>query len=485
MYKAKQGKDQGKENKLSLKKCMQLYRFSLALKELLNDVHEDEEGVLAETFSKLRKVRDQLGNFNLVIEKGLEIDDYFRTGEIYISRKFDQNVADLRIARDAVVRQIQQLQQKAVHELGARSVKLVESIQHTWLLEGTRKEIDAAFRKLGGKNPYQIVQSNKNNITFTSSDIQIKVKEQRRLNDQMIEAQAAVESKIRDLVASYYPVVYDCVDLIGELDMLQSFAVVSERQQFQRPNLVYGGSYVLPELKHPCLQTLQVCVPNSVSMTKGDSCLHIITGPNMGGKTTYLRQIAIASFMAQIGCFISCGLGHNELPVVDAIIARVGASDHQLKGISTFASEMIEVNAMLKQATSDSLIIVDELGRGTSTTEGFGLVWGLCEYLLNNIQSYTFLATHFQELIRLNHPLARNYYMEVQEQEGQLEMMYRVHEGIMQFSYGIEIAKLLGFDQAFIELATATRSKLESDISLDSNKYITEDGKIDYSKLVI
>merc|ERR1719424_1868258 len=205
-------------------------------------------------------------------------------------------------------------------------------------------------------------------------------------------------------------------------------------------------------------------VKNDLDMRKDDSRLHIITGPNMGGKSTYIRSVALIALLNQIGSFVPCQSA--TLPIFDSVMCRVGASDMQLRGISTFMAEMLEAASILNTATERSLVIVDELGRGTSTSDGFGIAWAIARHLAETTGCFALFATHFHELAGLEDvtPGVHNRHATaaVNTASGQLTFLYALANGPAGQSYGAHVAELAGFPKNVVDAARCKASEFEA-----------------------
>jgi DNA mismatch repair protein MutS len=245
---------------------------------------------------------------------------------------------------------------------------------------------------------------------------------------------------------------------IAELDLNAGLAQVAAENRYTRPRFTPGGELRIAGGRHPVIEQLaardaQRFIPNDVSLDGAGKFLGIITGPNMGGKSTYLRQAALMSILAQMGSFVPAD--DAALPIVDRVFTRIGASDNLARGRSTFMVEMTETAVILNTATRNSLIILDEIGRGTATYDGLALAWAVVEFIHERIGARTLFATHYHELTELAErlPGVRNLHVAVKEAGDQIIFLRKVLPGAADRSYGIEVARLAALPMSVIERA--------------------------------
>jgi len=262
-------------------------------------------------------------------------------------------------------------------------------------------------------------------------------------------------------------ILLEYVDVIAQLDVLANFGFISWQNKYKRPAFNNEGILEITDCRHPVIEKLFVTeqfIPNDVFLNDTDNKVAIITGPNMAGKSTYLRQIGLCCIMAQIGCFMPCG--NASIPIFDRIFTRVGASDNLASGQSTFLVEMIETANILHNATPNSLILLDEIGRGTSTFDGLSLAWSIVEYIVENakISAKTLFATHYHELTELENimPSVKNYNIAVKEWNDQIVFIRKIERGGCDQSYGIQVARLAGIPQKVIVRAREILKNLEA-----------------------
>ena len=274
--------------------------------------------------------------------------------------------------------------------------------------------------------------------------------------DKIINLEYNLFIEIRDKCKEYIPELQRTAKVISEIDVLSSFALVSEKYNYIRPIITTGNEIKVLNSRHPVVERVlkgEEYVPNDIVMDNNTDIL-LITGPNMAGKSTYMRQLGIIAIMAQIGCFVPAE--EATLPIFDKIFTRIGASDDLVSGESTFMVEMMEASRAIKYATRNSLILFDELGRGTATFDGMSLAQAILEYVANKIKCKTLFSTHYHELTDMekNIPNLKNKHVSAVEENGNITFLHKVKDGSVDKSYGINVAKLAGLPDEVIDRAS-------------------------------
>ncbi|ODV61420.1 mismatch repair ATPase MSH2 [Ascoidea rubescens DSM 1968] len=407
--------------------------------------------------------------------------------EYIIKPDFNDELLQIKSNLDDLKKEINQSHLDVADDLNIdpeKKLKLENHHIHGYCFRVTRTDSSI----LRNKRQYIELSTVKAGVFFTTQNLKSISEQVKELQIEYELKQSTLVKQIIEIAATYCPVLHNLASLLAEIDVISSFAFVSTFAPipYVRPKLHPMNSSdtktIINEARHPCLEAQDDIsfISNDVNLIKNESEFLIITGPNMGGKSTYIRTVGIISLMAQIGCFVSATKA--ELSIFDAILSRVGAGDSQLKGLSTFMSEMLEISSILKTATNNSLIIIDELGRGTSTYDGFGLAWGISEHIATNLHSFTLFATHFHELTSLADkvPTVKNLHVvadinekktsddnnnsdkdEIFQRSEDITLLYKVEEGISDQSFGIHVAEIVKFPLKIISMAKRKASELE------------------------
>ena len=277
-------------------------------------------------------------------------------------------------------------------------------------------------------------------------------------DERIAEIERRLFGEVRAWVAQQSPRLRRTAAAIAQLDVLATFAVLAATRRYIRPEFTEGGELLILSGRHPVIEHLlekqgERFVPNALYLNSTTHQILLITGPNMGGKSTYLRQTALIVLLAQMGSFVPAE--QARLPITDRIFTRIGASDNLARGRSTFLVEMSEVAAILNLATPHSLVLLDEVGRGTATFDGLSIAWAVVEYLQSHTRARTLFATHYHELTELADLLSgvKNVHVSVEEMPNEIIFLRRVEEGSADKSYGIEVARLAGLPPAVIARA--------------------------------
>jgi DNA mismatch repair protein MutS len=383
-----------------------------------------------------------------------------------IKDAYSSELDELRAAARSGKEWIAQLQQREIERTGISSLKIRFTSVFGYFIEVTKSNLSKVPAEYHRK---QTIATGERFITPELKDMEAKILGS---EERMIKLEYDLFLQVRDEVMKHSAAIQQTASAIAAFDALAGLAWIARERSYVCPEINEGGIIEILEGRHPVLEQIMDTdatvtaarggfVPNDVKLG-GDSQIIIITGPNMAGKSTYIRQVALLTLMAHIGSWVPAKKANVCL--VDRIFTRVGANDDLARGQSTFMVEMNETANILNNATADSLVILDEIGRGTSTYDGISIAWAVVEHLHDRLKAKTLFATHYHELTQMARRLARirNFNVAVREWNDQIIFLRKIVEGSSDRSYGIQVGRLAGLPREVIDRAKEILNKLES-----------------------
>lgn len=349
---------------------------------------------------------------------------------------------------------------------GIKNLKIGFNKVFGYYIEITRSNLDSV-----PEGRYERKQTLTNAERFITPELKEKERIILEAEQKSTDLEYDLFSTIREEIKKSIDRLQELAKAISRLDVLQSFAVVSEQYDFVKPTITNQHDVDIKNGRHPVVEKVmghQSYVPNDISMGK-DTEILLITGPNMSGKSTYMRQLALTVIMAQMGCFVAAESA--TIPIFDQIFTRIGAADDLISGQSTFMVEMQEANRALQHGTQNSLVLFDEIGRGTATYDGMALAQSIIEYIHQNVHAKTLFSTHYHELTDLDQTLERlkNVHVGAVEQNGNLVFLHKMEDGPADKSYGIHVAKLAGMPSNLLKRANVILQDLEANNDSELN----------------
>jgi DNA mismatch repair protein MutS len=377
---------------------------------------------------------------------------------------------------------IAELEQKEKQETNIKSLKIGYNRVFGYYIEVTKANLH-----LLPEGKYERKQTLTNAERFITPELKEKEQLILEAEEKSIDLEYNLFTELREEIKSQIPRIQYLADIVSNIDVLQAFATVSEANNYKRPSFT-EAKLKIKSGRHPVIEKVMddgTFVPNDIVLDNEKSIL-LITGPNMSGKSTYMRQLALIAIMGQIGCFVPCD--DAELIIFDQIFTRIGAADDLVSGQSTFMVEMLEANHAIANATERSLILLDEIGRGTSTYDGMALAQSIVEFIHDNIHAKTLFSTHYHELTALEESLPRlkNIHVRAEEYEGNVVFLHQIKDGAADKSYGIHVAKLANLPDELIKRASVILNQLESfDSGENQNVAIEETNQLSFFEEVV
>lgn len=378
----------------------------------------------------------------------------------FICAEFDSKLDELRRLASGGKQWIASYQAKQIEDTGISNLKVGFTKVFGYYLEVTNAHKD--------KVPPHFVrkQTLKNAERYITDELKQYETKVISADEQALALELELFQQLRAQVAASLSQLQQIALVLAELDVLAGLGELAKRQSYVCPEMTVDGELEITEGRHPVLDVTTdkgTFVPNDCEIGGRHGPVMLITGPNMAGKSTYIRQVALLTLMAQLGSYVPAS--HAKIGVADRIFARVGASDELSRGQSTFMVEMVETARILNTATERSLVILDEIGRGTSTYDGLSLAWAIVEHVHDSVRARTLFATHYHELTQLDKSLpgVRNFNVAVKEWDDNIVFLHRIVPGGADKSYGIHVARLAGIPVAVNERAKDILTQLEAD----------------------
>lgn len=399
--------------------------------------------------------------FDLVIDDFSDLYDYLDKSiyenpplslkEGYLIKEgFNKELDDLKLARKGGKDFIVKLEEDEKKRTGIKNLKVGYNRVFGYYIEISKGNAKLVTEEFG----YERKQTLAGKERFITPLLKEKESLILGAEEKIINLEYELFMMIKDKVKKLIPSIQLTAKMIALLDVISSFAVVSESNNYVRPVLNNEKKVIIKDSRHPVVEKVLdgEFVSNDIIFDNGCD-IKLITGPNMAGKSTYMRQMAIIVIMAQIGCFVPAKEAY--LPIFDKIFTRIGASDDLVSGESTFMVEMMEANKAIMEATENSLILFDELGRGTATYDGMSLAWSIIEYIHDNIKAITLFSTHYHELTVLENTKKhlKNIHVSAYEKDGNITFLHKIEDGSADKSYGLHVAKLANLPDKLIKRA--------------------------------
>ena len=455
-------------------------RDMITLKNTLLKLPELKQ-VLANTNSKyltqIFENIDELQDIYKLIDMSIVDDPPMNTKDGgYIKLGFDEEIDKLKLATKDGKSWLMKLEADEKEKTGIKSLKVGFNKVFGYYIEVTN-----SYKNMV-PNTYIRKQTLTNGERYITEELKQMENQILGAEEKVIKLELDAFHKIRDVIAQNIKRLQQTAEAIATLDVLASFAEVAEKLNYCKPSVNKSGIIDIKEGRHPVIEKMLGAgqfVPNDTYMDKNENRLSIITGPNMAGKSTYMRQVALITLMAQVGSFVPASSA--TIGVVDKIFTRVGASDDLSMGQSTFMVEMMEVATILKEATENSLVILDEIGRGTSTYDGLSIAWAVAEYIadISRCGAKTLFATHYHEMTTLEQEGngIKNYSIAVKEKGEDIIFLRKIVKGGTDESYGVHVAKLAGVPKEVTKRANEILKSLERKSILADKKPEKEDKK--------